>query len=243
MSDGRYQKVKKERELNIEISCRKVFVILLSVIGFLLFAHIMGLVTRLVFDHDTVYGLIPMFDLGDESNVPTLFSSLQLILASLILSTIGARRKSNGEDYVFWFALAAIFLFLAVDETAQVHEQIDIRIREAYEPTGILYFPWVIPYGIAVVVLVIAFSNFLLRLPKETMWLFIASGVIYVTGVIGFEMLGARHYEIHGPMNVVYAIIVTCEELLEMVGVALFIYALLAYISNQHRYLRCTIKH
>ncbi len=226
----------------IELSPRKIFVILLSVIGFMSFAHLMGMVSKHVFGHDFVYGIVPLFDFGMERNIPTLYSSLQLVLASSFLSVIGAKHRSNGEAYVSWLVLAVIFLFLAIDETAEIHERLIEPFRTIFGLSGLLYFAWVIPYGVAVFVLVIAFSRFLLRLPKETMWRFIASGVIYVTGAIGFEMLGASHFEVYGSNNVVYSILYTCEELLEMVGIALFVYALLAYISNQLQFLQFTIR-
>ena len=228
--------------MDVEISPRKILVILLSIIGFLLFANIMGIVSTYVFDHGRVYGLIKLFDFNSESNLPTLYSSSQLIVASLLLSIIGVKHKSNGAIYVPWLALAVIFLFLAVDETALIHERFTLPVGTALEPTGLLYFSWVVPYGFALLVFVIAFSRFLFRLPKKAMRRFMASGAIYVTGAIGFEMLGARHYESYGSENVVYSMFYTCEELLEMLGVAFFVYALLAYISSEFQYLRATVR-
>ena len=55
-------------------------------------------------------------------------------------------------------------------------------------------------------------------------------------------MLGAKYVESYGEENIVYAMIYTCEELLEMFGIALFVYALLAYISSEFQYLRGTIR-
>ena len=226
--------------MDIEISPRKVLVILLSMIGFLLFANVAGIVSKYGFGHDSVYGLVNLFDFDQEMNLPTLYSSIQLIVACLLLSIIGAKHRLNGENYVLWIALAVIFLFLAVDETALIHEVIGVRISKAFEPTGLFYYAWVIPYGIAVLVFVITFSKFLFALPKETKWRFIASGAIYVTGAIGFEMLSGISDQSYGVNSVFYSMFYTCEELLEMVGIALFIYALLAYISNEFQYLRAT---
>jgi hypothetical protein len=209
-------------------------------IGFLLFANVAGIVSKYGFGHDSVYGLVNLFDFDKEMNLPTLYSSIQLIVACLLLSIIGAKHRLNGENYVLWIALAVIFLFLAVDETALIHEVIGVRISKAFEPTGLFYYAWVIPYGIAVLVFVITFSKFLFALPKETKWRFIASGAIYVTGAIGFEMLSGISDQSYGVNSVFYSMFYTCEELLEMVGIALFIYALLAYISNEFQYLRAT---
>ncbi len=228
--------------MDIEMSPRKILVMLLSMIGFLLFANIMGLVSTYGFDHDTVYGLIELMDFNSEENLPTLFSSLQLIVVSSLLSIIGSKHKSNGEIYFPWFVLSVIFLYLAVDETAQIHERLYGPVQSAFELTGLLYFAWVVPYGVGVLVFVIAFSRFLFRLPKETARRFIASGAIYITGAIGFEMLGGRHFETYGAENVVFSMLYTCEELLEMLGIALFIYTLLTYVSNEFQYLKATVR-
>ena len=162
--------------MDIEMSPRKILIVLLSIIGFLLFANIMGIVSRYVFDHDMVYGLVPLFNFDNEKNVPTLYSSLQFIIASLLLLIIGANHKSNGESHVFWLALAVIFLFLAIDETASLHEKLASPFRETFGTSGLLHFAWIIPYAIAVLVFVIVFSKFLFRLPRGVMLRFIASG-------------------------------------------------------------------
>ncbi len=49
-----------------------------------------------------------------------------------------------------------IYTFLAIDETAQIHEKLIAPIRVAFGLTGALYFAWVIPYGIGVLVLALS---------------------------------------------------------------------------------------
>jgi hypothetical protein len=162
-------------------------------------------------------------------NIPALFSSLQLVLAGLLLFLIGNKHQSNGEKYIAWIVLAAIFWFLAIDETAVIHETLGDPIRTVLNPGGLFYFPWVIPYGIAVLLLLIRFSRFLIQLPKPINTWFLASGAIFIGGAIGSEMLSARHKELFGSDNISYALYYTVEESLEMLGMALFIYALLKY--------------
>lgn len=227
--------------MDIDLSPRKTLVILLFMIGLLLFANLTVLVSRFVFHHGSVYGLVELMDFNGERNLPTLYSSMQLIVVSFLLAIVGSEHRATGETGVPWFVLAVIFFFLAVDETAQIHERLVEPIRTVLEVTGFLYFAWVVPYGIALLVLSIAYSRFLYRLPKETTWRFIAAGVVFVTGAIGFEMIGARHFESYGAENLEYAILYSCEELLEMLGVAYFIYSLLAYVSNKFQFLRITV--
>ena len=95
--------------MDIEISPRKIFVVLLSIIGFLLVANIMGLVSTYAFDHDSVFGLVELFAFREEKNIPTLYSSLQLIASSSLLAIIAYKHRSIGEKYVAWFVLSMIF--------------------------------------------------------------------------------------------------------------------------------------
>ncbi len=213
----------------IEFSPRKSLLVLLSIIALLVLANIAGIFARFAFDEESLFGLVGLFDLHSERNIPTLFSSLQLTLAGLLLFLIGRKHQSNGKKYIAWIVLAAIFLFLAIDETAAIHERLGDPLRSVLSPGGFFYFPWVIPYGIAVLLILVCFSRFLMQLPKPINTWFLASGAIYIGGALGSEMLGARHKELFGSDNISYALYYTVEETLEMLGIALFIYALLKY--------------
>lgn len=228
--------------MEIKTSPQKVHLGLLFMIGLLILANIMVIVSTYLFEPSTVYGLFELFHLSRESNIPTLFSSVQLVFASLLLATIAVQSKSEDDKYTSWFALAAIFLFLAIDETAQIHDRLNDEIRTAFGLTGLFYYGWVIPYGIAVIVFVFTFSGFLLRLPQKTMWRFIISGAIYVTGAIGIEMVSAIIAQASGSGTLSYRLTTTVEESFEMIGIALFIYALLMHISDRYQRLRVTIE-
>jgi hypothetical protein len=73
------------------------------------------------------------------------------------------------------------------------------------------------------------------------MRLFLASGAIYVTGAIGLELPGGKFYEAGGIASFGHSMTSTFEEVLELIGIALFIYALLSYMSRQFRPLRIAI--
>lgn len=193
----------------------------------------MGIVSNLAFNQDHVYGLVPLFSFDSENNIPTLYSSFALIVSSILLAFIGSAHKRQGTAYLPWIGLAIIFLFLAIDEAVSIHERFGPLVRDLLKTSGLLYFAWVIPYGIALIVFLIAYLKFLLDLPKRIMILFIISGAIFVSGVIGLEMLGARYLELHGIDNLIYSIFFTCEEFLEMLGIVIFIYTLLSYIATQ----------
>jgi hypothetical protein len=138
--------------------------------------------------------------------------------------------------------LALIFLLLGIDEIACIHEKFTTLTKALIPTEGLFHFAWVIPYGIFVLVLAASYLKFFFRLPNEIRTLFILSGVTFVSGAIGFEMLGSREAYIAGGENLVYAVYYTIEELFEMLGSALFIYAILKYMVVVRGYLSITIK-
>ena len=146
---------------------------------------------------------------------------------------IAFSHKKNGKNYFRWMGLAIIFMFLSVDEITSIHESFGQAIRAGYSVSGFLYFAWVIPYGLALTVFLVAYYKFLLGLPKNIMLLFILSGGVFISGAMGVESFGGRHYEIYGNANITYAIFYTIEEFLEMLGIVLFIYTLLTYIVKE----------
>ena len=58
---------------------------------------------------------------------------------------------------------------------------------------------------------------------------FIIAGVIFVTGAIGLEAIGGKIFTSYGAGTLFYALLTNVEEILEMVGILLFIYVLLQY--------------
>ena len=225
----------------IKLYPREVFIANIFLILFLLCANIIGIVSRLYFDHNYVYGLVPLFDFDTERNIPTLYSSIALIISSALLFLIALSSKKIQSSYISWLGLSLIFLFLSIDEIYSIHESLIVPAREFFEASGFLYYAWVIPYGIALVVFIVMYSKFLFDLPRNIMLLFLASGAIFVSGAIGFEMLGGRQADLFGDNNILYSFYYTCEELFEMLGVAIFIYTLLTYIVNQSKSLTISV--
>ncbi len=229
------------KPMNIDLCPKGVFKKNLYLILFLLCANILGIVSTHYFEHDFVHDVSSLFDFDGENNIPTLYSSFALILVSILLSFIAFTRIKLKLSSIPWFGLSIIFLFLSIDEISTIHEEIGGIVRETFETSGFLYYAWVIPYGIALVVFIVAYSKFLFVLPKSTMILFLVSGAIYVSGALGFELLGGRHADLHGTDSILYSTITTCEEFLEMLGIAIFTYTLLTYIVDQFESMIITV--
>ncbi|NIB43097.1 hypothetical protein HBA55_26040 [Pseudomaricurvus alkylphenolicus] len=227
--------------MRLVFSPKKLLTVFLVVILFLLVANVVGLISRFYFDHDHVFGLVRLFDFRAEKNIPTLYSSIALMFASVLLVIITLMHRSSQQTFRLWGLLAFIFLFLSIDEASSIHEQFSGPTKSVVATSGLFYYAWVIPYGVALMFFLIGYLKFLRELPGKTRVLFLVSGFIFVSGAVGFEMLGGWRAETEGSKGLLYAIFYTCEELLEMLGVAIFIYALSEYIVSQWEYLEITL--
>jgi len=121
-------------------------------------------------------------------------------------------------------------LYIAIDEVFQFHEFAGTFIKGS----GVLFFTWVIPAAIIVLVVGVSFIPFLRALPSKTRFWFLLSGALYVGGAVGMELPLGWWTETHGTQNLGYALIDAVEEGLEMIGVNLFLLALLDRLADEN---------
>jgi len=185
-------------------------------------------------DPDT-FDFIRMFDLDMERNVPTLFSSAILLISSFLfylLSQTSSAEKQRKKPY--WLGLSFIFIFLAFDESAKIHEQLGDLTEHFVDATGYLHYPWVIPYALMVFVLGIVYFRFFWNMEKKVFWAFMCAAVIFLSGALGFELLGANESSQNGTKSLLYSVLYTIEETLEMFGVIYLIYILLGLLEGEN---------
>ena len=221
--------------MKFELRKSKILRILLVVVLLLLLGNLFAVYLRFNtegMDSKVTRLLIKLFDFNLEANLPTYFSSLVLMFNGFILAMIAFAHKKLGDKFWHWLGLSAIFIFLAFDEMIQIHEQLRAPMEALFNTSGLLYFAWFIPYLAVTILILIAYFNFMMRLPKHVLKLFIIAGVLYVGGAVGMEMLGGWHAEIHTEYTFTYAMMYSFEELLEMSGAVVFFYALLTYITT-----------
>ena len=172
------------------------------------------------------------FNVDGEGNIPTIYSSLALLFSSLLLGVIAyAKNLDSGRYQNHWKILSFIFLGLSLDEVFQWHEHL-IGLRTLLNATGVLYFTWILPIGFLVAIFLLSYSKFLFHLPVATKKLFVAATALYIGGAIGMEMPGGYVASTMGQENVAYLIVTTIEESLEMLGIVVFIHALMSYLKT-----------
>ena len=197
-------------------------------------ANLVGVLAQQIPGHGTFGGLLNLFDFNSEQNIPTFYSSINLMLSALLLSFIALQRKSSGVTWLPWAGLSVILGFLSIDETASLHEQLAAPMQQMLNISGAFYYVWVIPYVALAGILFLLYFKFLMKLPARTRTLFILAGITFITGAVGFEVLGNLLVKATGSdKTLAYRLLFTCEELLEMLSVIAFIYTLLDYMVMQ----------
>lgn len=185
-----------------------------------------------------ISGISRRFSLGvlyvdTEASIVTWYSVFLLLLCATLLAIIALIKSKTESRYIrHWQTLAVIFIFLSIDESVSIHEKLIVLVKSVVNTGGVFYFAWVIVYIPLVVFFAIAYLRFLAHLPRTTAKLFWLSGITYVAGAIGFEMISGPIMEASGKEALLFVISVHFEEGLEMFGLTLFVYGLLGYISS-----------
>lgn len=167
-----------------------------------------------------------LFDTAKEANITSWFSSELLLIAGALLLLIARVKTHSSDKYSnHWNAMAWFFFFLSMDEIAGLHEELIVPLRNATGATGIFHFAWVMVAIPLVLLFVLINIRFLFSLPRKTAYQFVVAGALFVTGALGFEMLGGLFNGVTG----IYRGLTATEETLENIGAGLFIVALLTY--------------
>ncbi|GGM07770.1 hypothetical protein [Deinococcus aerophilus] len=178
--------------------------------------------------------LVIMFGLGGEANLPATFSGGLLLLSAALLGTIAlTTQRAGGPFSRHWAVLAGVFLFLCLDELAAIHDNISAPLSRLAQPGGALLYLWVVPYGLAVLLLLLASVRFLLHLPAATRRLFVLAGAMYVGGALGLELIEAASDARGIHSGFIPLLGVAIEETMEMLGLVVFISALFGHIRRQ----------
>lgn len=223
-----------EAEIRFDITPAKIVRLLLFVVfGLVLFNLFLQFSLRFLPDYPLRDTLIPLFNVDREQNIPALYSVLGLGFCACLLGAIAHQKALLSDRFVnHWRALTIIFAYLAVDEAVSLHELATEPIRDKFNTSGLLYYAWVVPALVLIVAFLIAFVKFLNDLPAKTKRLFLIAGTIFVSGAIGMELIGGFLEDTYGGKNYIYNICASIEELLEMLGIVVFIKALFSYITT-----------
>ena len=226
--------------LSFSVRPARLFAVLCGIILVIVVFSVTGQYAAKMLGHGRLLGFVHAFNVDAEGNVPAHFSALMLLTASILAGLIARQvRRTEAPFYGHWVGLCLIFAVLAADELNSFHERLVHPFRELLDADGLLYFTWVVPGMAFVGLFALAYTRFLWHLPRRWKALFTVSGVTFVAGALGVELIGGWYMSGYDRavfvdfVAFIYALITTLEESLEMVGAATFLYALLDYLRVQ----------
>jgi hypothetical protein len=218
---------------------RKATALLLGLVGIELLLVLLFWATRGRSVDELGY-LRGLFFFGGEWNLPTLFSSLQLVLLGTLALMCGRRMQGDPKARAIWHFMAAVCVYMAADELLMLHERIDdiaealgfIAVQE--EQRVISFGGWQVRAWTMVLLPLAALLGVALGvglaglMPAGSFLLLVAGGALFIAGAVGMENVQAHQMASgiinHGDLRA--HINVFSEEVLEMLGVTLAVYAL-----------------
>lgn len=212
----------------VGISIGRVLLGVVRAIVFLVLANLALRLSLYYFDDPTRLRTLQTFNLAAEQSLGAWFTSILHALAAALLFVIATDSRRRGDGLAGrWSFLGFVFLFLSVDEAASLHETLNPYARRIVGSRGVLRYPWLV-FGAAFAIgFGVAYLPFLRRIASRTALRFLVAGALFVLGAVGFEMLDG-YYASRGLIGTPKHILATTvEETLEMVGVTLFLRALL----------------
>jgi hypothetical protein len=223
-----------------ETTPKKIFTTLILIILFLLLLNIGSYIHLILEGGHPEDFFFRKTNFNMEKNLPSIFSSILHFSCAILLLIIGLRLEEVKKRKPFWFLLSFLFLFTGLDELLRIHEKVGKAISSSIETSGIFLFSWVIPYGIAVIIISLFLIKPFFSLDKKTIRNFLISGFTFLLGAVGVEMFTGWYIEYHNLdltrlLVIIDAFILsTIEELLEMLGLSYFIYSLLL-LKTEHK--------
>ena len=171
---------------------------------------------------------VKLVDLDREFSFPTWYSIILLALASALLGLISwAARRDGDRLWIHWSILAVIFAAMSIDEQILGHESVGQVVGEALDTGGLINYAWVLPGTLVAGLLGLAFIPFLrAQRPPLRAAMILAAG-FYLGGALGVEAVSGVVAEREGVASLLYASITSVEETFELLGVSIFLLALL----------------
>lgn len=174
---------------------------------------------------------IRLFDMDGEQSIPNWFGGAVILANALLAAAVWrARRREGAREQWGWLLIAAAMMFVAMDEAVAIHEKLGLLLRERFGFRGALFNAWILPYGIAAALLGLALLRFLRSLPAATCAAYCLSAGVFVAGAVGCDIAGGFFEgRIESPAT---AALIHLEEVLEIVGAAIFLRATLVYMKQ-----------
>lgn len=208
--------------------------------GLIVLLSVMSLIGQLIsefviVENEYVDTVTHWFDVNAEASIPTWYAAITLFAVGAMLGVIAIAARRRGRPFVLqWTLLAFGFAALSLEEVIGVHSQATKVLRRAMDATeGPLPLIGLGLLGlVALAVAVALFGRWFRALPRRWRTWFAIGGLAYLAGVLGSDAIGDYLASTFGGGSLLYILVLTIEEALEMTGVLIFIVLFLEYIAR-----------
>lgn len=183
-------------QTTISVKPKVLAPLLMGISGVLLILHVIGHWLRTQHEDLGIYfNYVETFNLNSEVSVGTWYASLLLFVVA-VLFWVNARADTPNRKG--WYFFTAAFIFLSIDEGAEVHEYLDPLIRAHFDVAGTPNYLWVIPAGTVALVAIIYLVRFLNQFSTRGSRVILFGAVTLFFGAVCVEVLGGNYIATHG---------------------------------------------
>ena len=179
-------------------------------VGLACFAVVFGILGAIVYPGG---GDLRAFDLNKEQTFPATFSGVLLLAAGGLALLNGLVRSGSASGRRWWIVLALVFAFLGLDEIAALHEAVQDRVHV---------------WGQAVLAPVVFVGMYAWWVTLKRLWAEPPAGGLFLLGAAAWIVSQG----IDAALNEHWGWTIVPEELIEMLGSALFGLALLVALRR-----------
>ncbi len=174
------------------------------------------------------------FFVNNSENIATYWNMLLLTIMSVSAFAIASiKRMQKSKHRYEWLGLGIMFSYFAMDELSGVTHRFAKLLKDLPTMEGGFLYNWFYPVAAVIVILVLVFFIwFTLRLDMQKKYLFPISIVLYAMGAFRAELFSGRYAEMYGTTTTGYLYLTHVEEFVEYIGITLMIYLLFTYFST-----------
>jgi len=169
--------------------------------------------------------------LDADAGLPPWIVGGGLLICSLLCAILAARRpREPGYATLYWIGLAAVLLFLGLDEPFNLHRPFRL-LRRVFDPGGSSTANFLLAALIGGATFALIFARFLLRQPARCRNALIAGAALYFCGLAGGKTLHVVEKTLG--ITVDAQIVEPARLLLKLAGIACCLFALIALIRQR----------
>ncbi|MBL8079819.1 MAG: hypothetical protein JNM55_17765 [Anaerolineales bacterium] len=174
------------------------------------------------------------FFVNNSENIATYWNMLLLTIMSVSAFAIASIKRVQKSKYKHeWLGLGIMFSYFAMDELSGVTHRFAKLLKDLPTMEGGFLYNWFYPVAAVIIILVLVFFIwFTLRLDMQKKYLFPISIVLYAMGAFRAELFSGRYAEMYGTTTTSYLYLTHVEEFVEYIGITLMIYLLFTYFST-----------